>query len=86
VVATDEEGDPLYEDVGPTPRFLAFHAVICMICPRCRQAKTLTTKIKPVGASLLAMASAKRVIPDVEVHRRNAAGRLLLQSSSPAPD
>ena len=22
VVATDEEGDPLYEDVGPTPRFL----------------------------------------------------------------
>lgn len=23
VIATDEEGDPLYEDVGPTPRFLA---------------------------------------------------------------
>jgi hypothetical protein len=23
VVATDEEGDPIYEDVGPTPRFLA---------------------------------------------------------------
>ncbi|TDV62475.1 pilin assembly protein [Pseudomonas sp. LP_7_YM] len=23
VVATDEEGNPLYEDVGPTPRFLA---------------------------------------------------------------
>ncbi|KIH84951.1 hypothetical protein [Pseudomonas batumici] len=23
VVATDEEGDPLYEDVGPTPRFLS---------------------------------------------------------------
>ncbi|WDY56950.1 pilin assembly protein [Pseudomonas sp. PSKL.D1] len=23
VVATDEEGDPLYEDIGPTPRFLA---------------------------------------------------------------
>lgn len=23
VVATDEMGDPLYEDVGPTPRFLA---------------------------------------------------------------
>lgn len=22
VIATDEEGDPLYEDVGPTPRFL----------------------------------------------------------------
>jgi len=22
VVATDEEGDPLYEDIGPTPRFL----------------------------------------------------------------
>lgn len=22
VVATDEEGDPLYEDVGPTPKFL----------------------------------------------------------------
>jgi len=22
VVATDEQGDPLYEDVGPTPRFL----------------------------------------------------------------
>ncbi len=22
VVATDEEGDPIYEDVGPTPRFL----------------------------------------------------------------
>lgn len=22
VVTTDEEGDPLYEDVGPTPRFL----------------------------------------------------------------
>ena len=22
VVPTDEEGDPLYEDVGPTPRFL----------------------------------------------------------------
>ncbi len=22
VVAEDEEGDPLYEDVGPTPRFL----------------------------------------------------------------
>lgn len=22
VVATDEEGDPLYEDVGPTPRYL----------------------------------------------------------------
>jgi hypothetical protein len=22
-VATDEEGDPLYEDIGPTPRFLA---------------------------------------------------------------
>ncbi len=22
VVATDEEGDPVYEDVGPTPRFL----------------------------------------------------------------
>jgi hypothetical protein len=23
VVATDEQGDPLYEDVGPTPRYLA---------------------------------------------------------------
>ncbi len=23
VIATDEEGDPLYEDVGSTPRFLA---------------------------------------------------------------
>ena len=23
VVALDEQGDPLYEDVGPTPRFLA---------------------------------------------------------------
>lgn len=23
VIATDEEGNPLYEDVGPTPRFLA---------------------------------------------------------------
>ncbi len=23
VVATDEQGDPLYEDVGPTPRFLS---------------------------------------------------------------
>lgn len=23
VVALDEEGDPLYEDVGPTPRFLS---------------------------------------------------------------
>ncbi|WP_122690793.1 pilin assembly protein [Pseudomonas viridiflava] len=23
VVATDEEGDPLYEDIGATPRFLA---------------------------------------------------------------
>ena len=23
VVATDEEGDALYEDIGPTPRFLA---------------------------------------------------------------
>ncbi|WP_079201024.1 MULTISPECIES: pilin assembly protein [Pseudomonas] len=23
VVATDEEGNPLYEDIGPTPRFLA---------------------------------------------------------------
>ncbi|NIE78134.1 pilin assembly protein [Pantoea sp. Tr-811] len=23
VIATDEEGDPLFEDVGPTPRFLA---------------------------------------------------------------
>lgn len=23
VVATDELGDPLYEDIGPTPRFLA---------------------------------------------------------------
>ncbi|WP_263260727.1 pilin assembly protein [Pseudomonas sp. RIT-PI-S] len=23
VIATDEEGDPMYEDVGPTPRFLA---------------------------------------------------------------
>jgi hypothetical protein len=22
VVATDEQGDPLYEDIGPTPRFL----------------------------------------------------------------
>ena len=22
VIATDEEGDPLYEDIGPTPRFL----------------------------------------------------------------
>ena len=22
VISTDEEGDPLYEDVGPTPRFL----------------------------------------------------------------
>jgi hypothetical protein len=22
-VALDEQGDPLYEDVGPTPRFLA---------------------------------------------------------------
>ncbi|MDF0730479.1 pilin assembly protein [Pseudomonas entomophila] len=22
VIATDEEGDPLFEDVGPTPRFL----------------------------------------------------------------
>lgn len=22
VIATDEEGDPIYEDVGPTPRFL----------------------------------------------------------------
>jgi hypothetical protein len=23
IVATDEQGDPLYEDIGPTPRFLA---------------------------------------------------------------
>jgi hypothetical protein len=23
VIATDEEGDPMYEDIGPTPRFLA---------------------------------------------------------------
>ena len=23
VVAQDEQGDPLYEDIGPTPRFLA---------------------------------------------------------------
>ncbi|MGD3206109.1 pilin assembly protein, partial [Xanthomonas citri pv. citri] len=23
VVALDEQGDPLYEDIGPTPRFLA---------------------------------------------------------------
>jgi hypothetical protein len=23
VVALDEEGDPIYEDIGPTPRFLA---------------------------------------------------------------
>jgi len=23
VIATDEEGDPLYEDIGPTPRFLS---------------------------------------------------------------
>lgn len=23
VIATDEQGDPIYEDVGPTPRFLA---------------------------------------------------------------
>lgn len=23
VVATDEEGDPLYEDIGPTPRYLS---------------------------------------------------------------
>lgn len=23
VIATDEQGDPVYEDVGPTPRFLA---------------------------------------------------------------
>lgn len=23
IVARDEEGDPMYEDVGPTPRFLA---------------------------------------------------------------
>src|SRR5262245_9045497 len=23
VVSTDEQGDPLYEDIGPTPRFLA---------------------------------------------------------------
>lgn len=23
VVATDEQGDPLFEDIGPTPRFLA---------------------------------------------------------------
>ncbi|MFZ5935125.1 pilin assembly protein [Pseudomonas putida] len=23
VIATDEEGDPLFEDIGPTPRFLA---------------------------------------------------------------
>lgn len=23
VVAVDEQGDPLYEDIGPTPRFLA---------------------------------------------------------------
>jgi hypothetical protein len=22
VIATDEQGDPVYEDVGPTPRFL----------------------------------------------------------------
>ncbi|MGE8454393.1 MAG: pilin assembly protein, partial [Pseudomonadales bacterium] len=23
VIATDEEGDPLFEDIGPTPRFLS---------------------------------------------------------------
>jgi hypothetical protein len=23
VIATDEQGDPIYEDVGPTPRFIA---------------------------------------------------------------
>lgn len=23
VIATDEQGDPVYEDIGPTPRFLA---------------------------------------------------------------
>lgn len=23
VIATDEQGDPMYEDIGPTPRFLA---------------------------------------------------------------
>jgi len=22
VIATDEQGDPIYEDIGPTPRFL----------------------------------------------------------------
>jgi len=22
VISTDEQGDPLYEDVGPTPRFM----------------------------------------------------------------
>ena len=23
IIGTDEEGDPIYEDIGPTPRFLA---------------------------------------------------------------
>jgi hypothetical protein len=23
VISTDEQGDPIYEDIGPTPRFLA---------------------------------------------------------------
>jgi hypothetical protein len=23
VISTDEQGDPVYEDVGPTPRFMA---------------------------------------------------------------
>jgi hypothetical protein len=47
VVATDEEGDPLYEDVGPTPRFLALsrrHLQICPPLPASRN--TDTTKIK----------------------------------------
>ena len=26
VISTDEQGDPVYEDVGPTPRFMELHA------------------------------------------------------------
>ena len=47
VIATDEQGDPLYEDVGPTPRFMEL-------------VRAHRARLEAAGAALTMPAPAKR--------------------------
>jgi len=60
VISTDEQGDPIYEDVGPTPRFMAL--------TRAHRQKLATGRQRPLRAPRAAVAAkaagtAKRSAP-----------------------